>query len=51
MREERVLLEDEPDAPFVRLPKEPHVGVQPNVVAECDPSSWRADETGDCSQH
>jgi len=51
MREERVLLEDEPDAPLVRFPKEPRVGVQPNLVAERDPSPWGADETGDCSQH
>jgi hypothetical protein len=51
VREERVLLEDKADAPLVRVAKEPPVSVQPDLIAESDPSSWRTDKSGDCSEH
>jgi hypothetical protein len=51
VREERVLLEDEADAPFVGLAKEPSGGVQPNVVTERDPPTRRPHEPRDGSEH
>ncbi len=51
VREERVFLEDEADTTFVGLPKEPPVGVQPDVVTERDPATWRPHEPRDGSEH
>ena len=51
VREECVLLEDEADAAFVGLAKEPPVGVQPNVVTERDPPARRPHEPRDRSEH
>jgi hypothetical protein len=51
VREERVFLEDEADAPFVGLAKERPVCVQPNIVTEGDPPTRRPDEARDGSEH
>jgi hypothetical protein len=51
VREERVLLEHEPDASLVGLAEETPVAVQPEVVAKRDPSAPRADESRDRPQH
>ena len=51
VREERVLLEDEPDPPLVRLAEEPAAGVEPDVAVERDPARRRPDEPRDRAQH
>ena len=51
VREERVLLEDEPDAALVRLAKHASLAVEPDVVAERDPPARRPHEPGDRAQH
>src|SRR5712692_7074553 len=51
VREERVLLEDEPDAPLVRLAEDPPRGVEPDLAVERDPSHRRPREPGDRPQH
>ena len=51
VREERVFLEDEADAPLVRLAEEPPRAVQPDVVAERDLPARRTHEPRDRPQH
>ena len=51
VREERVVLEDEADATFIGLAKEPPGGVQPNVVTERDPPARRPHEPRYGSEH
>ena len=51
VRKERVLLEHQSDSALVRLAKEPPLAVEPDVVAECDPSPRRPDEPGDRPEH
>ena len=51
VREERVLLEDEPDAALVRLAGRRARAVEPDVVAERDRAPRRPDEPGDRSEH
>jgi hypothetical protein len=51
VREEGVFLEDEADAAFVGLAKEPPGGVQPNVVTQRDPPARRPHQPGDGSEH
>jgi hypothetical protein len=51
VREERVFLEDEADAAFVGLAKEPPGGVEPNVVTQRDPPSRRPHQPRDRPEH
>ena len=51
VREERVLLEDEADAPLVRLQEDVALAVEPDVVVERDRSPPRPDEPGDRPEH
>ena len=48
--EERVLLEDEPDAPLLRTPVDPQRRVEPDLVAERNPARARTHESGDDAQ-
>src|SRR5437868_5958239 len=50
VREERVLLEDEPDAALVRRTRDAPLGVEPDLVVERDPAPWRTHEPGDRAQ-
>src|SRR5262249_40357132 len=47
VREERVLLEDEPDAPLVGLAEDLPAGIEPDLVVEGDAPGRRLDETRD----
>ena len=51
VREQRVLLEHEAHAPFVRRPKQLSLGVEPDLAVERDPSGFGSHEAGDAAQH
>ncbi len=51
VREERVLLEHEPDPALVGLESNPGRRVEPHLVAERDPPARRAHEPGDGPEH
>ena len=50
MREERVVLEDEADAPPLGRDGDPPGGVEPHLVAERDPPGLGTEQTGDGAQ-
>ena len=51
MGEERVVLEDEPDAAPVGREREPERGVEPRLAVECHASALRLCEARDDAQH
>ena len=51
VREQGVLLEDEADAPLLRPPDDPALGVEPDVVAVRDATVRSARQPGDHPEH
>src|SRR6185436_13500089 len=51
VREEGVVLEDEPDRPLLRPEVDVRLAVEPQGLAERDPARVGAGEPGDRSQH
>ena len=51
MREQRVVLEDEPDRPALRRQVDAAPGVEPRLVVECHAPALGAHEPGDRPQH